>query len=60
MKLVRVVATVTLGFWLGSVEGNNSDRFNYGTQNERISGGTDFAQKDWDLVTCNNLGQCVR
>jgi hypothetical protein len=61
MKLVHVLNTAALGFLLGSVEGNNVDRFNYGQQNERIgNGGTDFGQPGWESVTCDNLGRCVR
>jgi hypothetical protein len=64
MKLVHAFSMSALGFLLGSVEGNNVDRFNYGTQNQGIvdnqgDPGTDFGQPAWDSVTCNDLGQCV-
>jgi hypothetical protein len=60
MKLVCVLHTAALGLLLGSVEGNNVDQFNYGEQNQDISGGgTSYGQKSWDSVTCNNLGECV-
>lgn len=61
MKLVHVVNTAALGFFLGSVKGNNVDRFNYGEQNQQLfNGGTDYGQQNWDSVTCDSLGECVR
>ena len=50
--LLFVASLVLLS--LCSVEGNNSDQFNY-----RGTAGRDFGPEDWNQVTCDNPGQCV-
>lgn len=48
---------VLLGCWLStttSESSNNSDQFNY-----RGTVDNDFGPSDWDLVTCDDVGQCL-
>jgi hypothetical protein len=46
-------ARIILVSLLNVVHANNDDRFNY-----RGTAGTDFGPGDWDLVACDDVGEC--